>query len=228
MNKGLTALLAFIAGAGCGYGAAAYFLDKKYKDISDKEIESVKEAFKNRKLPDKPDISTMVSKEEEPTYDTDQIVKEYEALYSGIPIRDIPSYEEPEEKFNIFEEANKNTVTDEQLFKSEDLPISVPKEPKNSIQYVTYEEFYDSKYDDYEKVELTLYSDGFLADEKDEIIVDVARSVGNEFMHHIGEFDAETAYVRNTATKTDYEIIETIDTYSEATGNPVYADGYDY
>lgn len=49
MNNKIICALAFMVGAACGSIATFKFAEKKYKRIADEEIESVKQAFSNRK-----------------------------------------------------------------------------------------------------------------------------------------------------------------------------------
>lgn len=58
----------------------------------------------------------------------------------------------------------------------------------------------------YEAVTLTLYADGVLADEMDNIIEDPDRMVGSDIESHFGEYQDDTVFVRNDEQETDYEI----------------------
>lgn len=61
--------------------------------------------------------------------------------------------------------------------------------------------------DDYETVSLTYYSDGVLTDDRDIPIEDVEGLVGEESLHHFGEYEDDSVFVRNNELKTDYEIL---------------------
>lgn len=72
--------------------------------------------------------------------------------------------------------------------------------------------------DEYEKLTLTYYSDGILAEElSDEIVENADELVGTDYIQELEESDA--VYVRNDIEKTDYEIVKNLQTYKEVTGN---------
>lgn len=70
---------------------------------------------------------------------------------------------------------------------------------------VSPEEFDDC---DYSVAEFTYYSDGFLTDEDDEIVGDIAGTVGKDFASHFGDYDEDpdTVYVISDADQVCYEI----------------------
>lgn len=63
------------------------------------------------------------------------------------------------------------------------------------------------EFDDYETISLTFYQDGVLADDDGEIVDDIARTVGKDFVNHIGEYEEDAAHIRNDSRKCDYEIL---------------------
>ena len=76
---------------------------------------------------------------------------------------------------------------------------------ENKPYVITPDEFME--YDDYDHISLTYYADGFLTDENDEIIENVAETVGEDALNHFGEYEDDSVYVRNDAKKCDYEIL---------------------
>lgn len=68
---------------------------------------------------------------------------------------------------------------------------------------------------DYEKITLTMYSDGVLTDEYDEVIEDVDDTVGEDSLNHFGEYEDDCVYVRDERTDRDYEILRDNRPYSE-------------
>ena len=59
----------------------------------------------------------------------------------------------------------------------------------------------------FDKVTLFLYDDGVLCSDQNEIITNIATTVGHESLERIGEFEPDVVYVRNEKTATDYEVI---------------------
>lgn len=70
---------------------------------------------------------------------------------------------------------------------------------------VSPEEFDDC---DYPVVEFTHYADGFLTDEDDEIVSDIANTVGKDYDKHFGEYDEDpdVVYVICDEDQVRYEI----------------------
>lgn len=62
--------------------------------------------------------------------------------------------------------------------------------------------------EEYEVVSLSLYSNGVLADSiTGDPIEDVANTVGQESLHHIGDYEPDCIHVQNDRLRTYYEII---------------------
>ena len=61
--------------------------------------------------------------------------------------------------------------------------------------------------DDYNRISLTYYADGVLADEDDEVVDDVDATVGSDALNHFGEYEDDSVFVRNDSRKCDYEIL---------------------
>ena len=76
----------------------------------------------------------------------------------------------------------------------------------------------------YTIVELTYYSDGTLADERDSPMgkEDIKISVGEDAIGHLNEYDEDMVCVRNPQYKIDYEIIKNNRTYLEVVGEKPY------
>lgn len=63
------------------------------------------------------------------------------------------------------------------------------------------------EFSDYDKVSLSYYADGILADDNDGILEHVVETVGLDFFSHFGEYEEDSVFVRNDELKTDYEIL---------------------
>lgn len=89
------------------------------------------------------------------------------------------------------------------------------REEPDDEPYVIPPDIYDEG--EYEKITLTYYADGVLADETDEEIENADKIVG-DFAEHFGEFEEDVVYVRNEMRGTDYEICKDNQTYEEVSG----------
>lgn len=70
---------------------------------------------------------------------------------------------------------------------------------------ISPEEF--GEIDEYETISLTLYEDGVLTDDDDNIIDDVEGTVGEDSLNHFGEYEEDSVFVRNDERRCDYEIL---------------------
>lgn len=61
--------------------------------------------------------------------------------------------------------------------------------------------------EEYEKISLSYYADGILADDDDEAMENADEIVGLDSLTHFGEFEDDSVFVRNDAMKCDYEIL---------------------
>lgn len=67
------------------------------------------------------------------------------------------------------------------------------------------------------KTESFLYhTDGVVSDEFGEIVKDVEKKIGSDFMNHYGEYEEDSVFIRNDKLKTDYEILKDYRAYSES------------
>ena len=190
MNKVFNIVI-FLAGAGVGSTVTWFLTKKKYSDIAQKEIDSVKEAFSNKKKVFKErnnDAGSNISN------DIDKATKK-----AGDALR----------KSSITNYANILNMKSYAKMDEEDKKLG-----KECPYVISPDEF--GELDDYEKVSLTYYKDGVLTDDNDDIIDDVDAVVGLESLDHFGEYEDDSVFVRNDQRMCDYEILLDLRTYSEA------------
>lgn len=186
--------IAFIAGAAAGSAATWYLLKKKYEQIAQEEIDSVKERFTQPKVQpyEGPEYSEEAEKaaanHEKPdiTQYAKMISHEGYTKYSNAPAE--PSVE-PRHEMTVEERATQKPYV------------------------ITPEEF--REFDDYTIISFMYYADGVLADEQDEKVEDIESSVGEDFADHFGEYDDDSVYIRNDRLKVDYGILRSQRLYSE-------------
>lgn len=191
MNKMNFAM--FLAGATVGAAAAWFFVKKRYEQIAQEEINSVKETFAKRK----PDYSNTVNKEPNDNKSKADMAKLKPDLINYAAKLQEEGYT------NYTEHSNKNINKE----KSE----SMSDEP-----YVISPDEY-GVYDNYTQISLTYYSDGVLADDEDEIIEDITNTVGDDFADHFGDYEDDSVYIRNDRMKCEYEILRDNRSYEAVT-----------
>ncbi len=169
----------FVVGAAVGSIVTWRYVEKKYEQIAQDEIDSVKEVFSKR--------------EAEFTENTEARIKANNA----------------KEKLSVIEYAarlreqgytNYSDLADEKPEEVKEDPMTVDKP-----YVIAPEEFGDL--DDYETISLTYYADQILADDNDVIVDDVEDIVGFDSLNSFGEYEYDSVFVRNDRLKCDYEIL---------------------
>ena len=189
----------FMAGLTIGSAATWLCLKKRYEQIAQEEIDSVKAVFAEKKP------ETVIRKEENENLDKDNKIKADQAKLKP----DLINYAAKlaEEGYTNYASTNNKNAKEENPTMVEKPYIISPEE---------FGEFGD--FDEYTKLSLTYYSDEVLADENDEIVDDIDEIVGADFADHFGEYEDDSVFVRNDRLKCDYEILRDNRSYSDVTG----------
>lgn len=194
MSNEVKSTIAFVAGAMVGAAAAWYFTKDRYSKLAQEEIDSVKTAFANR----------FGDHRNEPVSEENDIpVKKEENRFAAIS--SLNAYDAPEVVNTDY-----SSITSTLGYSGEviDEPEKVDK------PYVITQNEY-GEFGDYMEISLTMYGDGILADDDDEIIEDVAAVLGTDFED---EFEDDVVLIRNDARKCDYEVVRDPRSYREVTG----------
>ena len=181
----------FTIGAATGSLVTWQLLKRKYERIVQEEIQSIKEAFKNK--PVEPVV------EEEPKVSLEE-VKKYNHIIA-------------EQGYNTVQ----NDVVEDDGFESVEEEAEGDTE---SIQEVTYQKPFAitpedfASGEDYEVETLTYFGgDKVLANQYGEV-VDID-SIGQNNLDRIGEYEDDCIHVRDISIKTDFEILLDPRKYSE-------------
>ena len=171
----------FIFGAAVGSIVTWQYVVKKYEQIAQEEIDSVKEVF---------------SKRETDVIEEDEVIREKAS--------------NAKEKPNIIEYAAKlreQGYTNYSDVEPETNKEEVKEEPMNVDEpyVISPEEF--GEFEDYEKISLTYYANQILADDNDILVDDVEDVVGFDSLNSFGEYEDDSVFVRNDRLKCDYEIL---------------------
>ena len=190
MGIKVTCTIAFLTGAAVGIAATWKFAKKKYEQIAQEEIDSVKEAF--RRLRGELEAKST----EEPEV---ELVEENEADKTNDHV-DICEYRKV---------INNNSYDNDQNYE-EGAPINMDR------PYVIAPDEFGERAG-YERFSFTYYSDGTLTDECDEPISpeDVEKLIGKESLTHFGEYEDDSVFVRNDDIESDFEILLDLRKYSD-------------
>lgn len=211
MNKSIFGVVGFILGAAAGSLVTWKFIEKKYMDMADDEIRSVKEMYRSKTSHVTGDEVRDISKrfvEEERTrihYEPDDTGKELinklnnlTASYTSDDEKpDYTAYSQVKEKHNVFDGA-------------------MPAEPeaKKDEPYIIDPTEY-GEFSEYEQIELTYYKDGVIC-ENDTDMIDPYDILGDiDVADHFGEYENDRVFVRDDKRQVDYEILRDERTFME-------------
>lgn len=185
----------FMAGATVGAAGAWLYCKRYYEQIAQKEIDSVKAAFAERK----PDIlkrSAMLDENKENKQKADMAKLKPDLVDYAAKLQ-----EQGYTNYSAYSENIKKNKEDETVVEG---PYVIPPEECGAGDNTT--------------ISLTYYSDGILADDEDEIIDDIENTVGSDFAKHFGNYEEDAVYIRNDRHRCDYEILRDNRAYAAVTG----------
>ena len=209
MNSTLKGLLIFVLGAAAGSLATWKLIEKKYKDIAQEEIDSVKDTFSKMKKNEYPDkLEDYPDFEEFDDSDDSDDVEEEPKLEQKIDRNNKPDIVE---YAKILSETGYTNYAERQ-----DKKEKKGVEPvEDERPYVISPDEFGEK-DGYENVTLTYYADGVLTDYFDNVISNVDEVVGFDSLDHFGEYEDDVVFVRNEKMETDYEILRDLRDFNES------------
>lgn len=207
MNSTLKGVLIFVLGAAAGSLATWKLIEKKYKDIAQEEIDSVKDTFSKMKKNEYPDkLEDYPDFEEfDDSYDSDDEEPKSEQKIDRNNKPDIVEYAK------ILSETGYTNYAERQ-----DKKEKKGVEPvEDERPYVISPDEFGEK-DGYENVTLTYYADGVLTDYFDNVISNIDEVVGFDSLDHFGEYEDDAVFVRNEKMETDYEILRDLRDFNES------------
>lgn len=194
MSKKAVGIISFIAGAAVGGFFTWNYVKKKYEQIAQEEIDSVKEVFaKNkdkRETKSNRDWSALEDDDED-----EEIVR---------------SYVEESAKSSDFDHA---VTSYKNLMRDTGYLSHVPDVTYDRPYVINPSDF--GEYEDYVTCTLFYTEDGVLLDDHYERVDDPDFTVGVESLTHIGDYEDDCVHVRNDSLKSDYEILVEARSYSE-------------
>lgn len=176
MSK-LSGFMLFVVGAAIGSAVTWQYTKKKYEQIAQEEIDSVKETFSKKECTDEP-VKVSSNKSVGQTNEKPSVAEYAAKLH--------------EQGYTNYSGTEKEKIKEK-------------KECMDKPYVIAPEEFGDLE--DYEKISLTYYADQVLADDDDELVDDVEDIVGFESLSHFGDYEDDSVFVRNDRLKCDYEIL---------------------
>ena len=162
------------------------YTKKKYEQIAQEEIDSVKEVLTEQLKKLKNDISEQPPNAQHVNEKLSEMAKNK------------PNLTEYAAKVHENGYTNYSDVTKQETSDKED-------ETVEKAYVISPDEF--GEFEDYEKISLTYYADQVLADNNDDLVDDIENVVGFDSFNHFGEYEEDSVFVRNDWLKCDYEIL---------------------
>lgn len=179
MNKSiLSKVFMFAVGAAVGSAVTYKLVKTKFEQIANKEIEEIREYYREK------------IKEDEQEEDKEEPIKKETKPNADSERVDAVTY--LKDKIDALG-YNAPFGGDEMDAKERLQPHVIPPE-----------DFGDQGYD---TISLTLYADGVLVDDQENIIEDADAMLGEGSLERFGEFEDDSLHVRDDKLKVDYEIL---------------------
>ena len=201
MNKGFI-FLAFVLGAAGGSFATYKLLKNKYEEIAQEEIDSVKEMYRNSQGECMPNS---------------EIEEQKEVAKKSMEKPDIMEYSKK------IKDCNYSDYSKTERNKPEEGP---EEKDMSDPHVISPEEFGED--DTYDRINLTYYADGVLADENDEEVENVDGTVGLDSLETFGTYEDDSVHVKNDRLRAYYEILRDERNYEDVmAGRPDPTDFYE-
>ena len=197
MNK-LGTVIAFLAGTAIGGVAAWRVANERYAKISEEDILSVKEAFRNREQKLKDEIEELKSK-----------LEVTECLEEEKVPSTILSTNEHQDKGDINEYVR-------MVNRTKYAHTSVPQKEDHSIEapyVISPEEF--GEMDGYTQISLTYFEDDDILSDENGVVIDDPEEIVGDALNHFGDYEKDSIFVRSDPKRCDYEILKDLRSYSE-------------
>lgn len=198
MKSKFSFLLGLVFGASAGGAAVWYLIKDKYEAIAQEEIDSVKSTYAAQK--------EAISKELEACR---QELEENRAMFSEP--KDKEKTAPGSDSAKAEEIARKRGYTDYSRSVVPPKAESTPEKSDDGPYVIAPLEFGELGY---ARVSYTLYADGVVSDVNG-VVVDNVEEMFGDALHHFGEFEDDSVYVRNDIKGIDYEILKSLDTFDE-------------
>lgn len=126
---------------------------------------------------------------------------------------DISTFKKEEEPEKPVEETIIPEDEEPEVEKPKKKPAASSRKKKPNVYEITEDEFNDV--DNRDKVLLSYYSDGVLADSYSDKQVDISTTIGKDMLDLLGREKLDAIHVRNEIKNTDYEVTRDYRTFSE-------------
>jgi hypothetical protein len=200
MDNKTIGLISFVVGASVGVLASMQYFKKKYKNIAEEEVQSVKDVFNMRHITD--DYG-------DPNQEQGVAVNPFN-LNNPENIRIKNTYSNLVRGSGYSEQKESETNTRE----------SEEKENMSNRPYVIEPDAVGEE-EEYETISLTYFADKVLTDDDNQLVDNVDEIIGLDSLNHFGEYEDDSVFVRNDTLKCYYEILLDARRYSDVIADSI-------
>lgn len=199
MKQLVTYLSLFGGGCVLGVFATKTYFERKYKDISDAEIESVKEVYRRKT------IALDAEEQKEEVRESVIVGKDTQQVGSVL--------------FKNMTPENMQSMAFKYHTISSDIPEGEHPIEEDYKPYMIDVDTFDEVNDGYSKHEYSYYMDDSTLVSIEDEIVSAADTVGVDNLEIFENSDEEVCYIRNESSGADYEITKVFSSYSAIVGD---------
>lgn len=205
MNNKLLNVVMFAVGAAIGSAVTWKLVKDKYEQISNEEIASVREEYRDL-------LSKMKKKLQESVEYKEPDTEETKEDHSKDDKKDAIKEEKEQVEYHQMVSRYRGSEDDKEGGEWDQNEDEVQR--INGPYVITPDEFSSSP-PGYNVQPLDYFADGILADDWG-MTLDIEETIGEESLDHIGEYVDDIVYVRNERTEIDYEVTKDPRTYKDA------------
>ena len=210
MNSKFINVLLFAAGAAIGSAVTWKIVKKRYEQIAQEEIDSVKKAFT--------ELAAIRQDQNDDAENETDVCQERPKQMNWSELEDLDEEDTDAEFYE--EDASDSAEADFREY-ARLLDNYTKNEGKGGAESMTREPYVIAPYDfgeldNYRKFELTYYADDVLEDEDYNIITDREELIGRDSLYTFGEYEDDAVFVRNEKLRSDFQILKDYRTYAEA------------
>ena len=221
MNNKLTILISASVGGAIGAGVTYLVLKKKTEEKISEEVNKFKESIEDLNSETSSKVSVIVdevSVSPERSSQLMEAMKEADSLIDELGYGEAMLHPGPLSTVIVNDEdTTADDIRDAPPEIREELLEEAIDSSRTGPYVISNDEFHhDNEY--YDKLTITYYECGTLADEADRPITDISFVIGDKALDHFGDRsdDPNTVYVRNDNAATDYEVMRHPNTFAHA------------
>lgn len=205
MNKSIFGVIGFVLGAAAGSLVTWKLIKKKYMDMADDEIRSVKEMYLSRSMADK---NNSIKAENKP----ENLVADETRSFNKEELKKVVDLVTPYTPDSTDDKPDYTAYSQAKQTESSAKPAE-PEVKHDDPYIIDPTEF--GEFSEYEQRELTYYKDGVICENRTDMIDEYDIFGDLDVGDHFGEYENDRVFVRDDKRQVDYEILRDERTFME-------------